>query len=135
MTDDIDQITKCYESGADEATIAQGFGVPVAQVKALLYSKSAKYRKSLARESKANVPIDEEMLDIVATLARESDNELIKLSAAKFVRDDVKGRRDAIPVDQNKQNAVIDFLTARLAAAELARKKFYDMKEAHVIAQ
>jgi len=134
VTDDIDQITKCYESGADEATIAQGFGMPVAQVKALLYNKSAKYRKAVARADKPNMPIDEEMLDIVATLARESDNELIKLSAAKFVRDDVKGRRDAVPVDQTKQNAVIDFLTGRLAAAELARKKFYEMKEAHVVA-
>lgn len=131
--DDIDQITKCYESGADEATIAQGFGLPVAQVKALLYTKSAKYRKALSRADKPAMPLDEEMLDIVATLARESDNELIKLSAAKFVRDDVKGRRDAVPVDQTKQNAVIDFLTERLAVAEASRKKFYEMKEAHVI--
>jgi len=134
MTDDIDQITKCYESGADEATIAQGFGVPVAQVKALLFSKSAKYRKLQARADKSPMPIDEEMLDIVATLARESDNELIKLSAAKFVRDDVKGRRDAVPIDQTKQNAVIDFLTARLVAAEESRRKFYAMKEANVVA-
>lgn len=124
-----DQISKLYESGADTKSIATGLGIHERQVIAALYERSAKFRRAQATAVASGKPLEDEMLDIIVAVARTSEDEWVKLAAAKHVRNDLKGRLDEVPVDHTAQNKVIDFLAGRLADAERARLEFMKRPE------
>lgn len=124
-----DQISKLYESGADTKSIATGLGISEKQVIAALYERSPKFRRAQATQVKSGLPIEDEMLEIIVTIARTSEDEWVKLAAARNVRADLKGRLDEIPVDHTAQNKVIDFLNASLKAAEASRLEFMKRPE------
>ncbi len=119
-----DQISKLYESGADTKSIATGLGISEMQVVGALYERSAKFRRAQATIVAAGKPLEDEMLDIIVAVARTSEDEWVKLAAAKHVRNDLKGRLDEVPVDHTGQNKVIDMLVERLKAAEASRLEF-----------
>ncbi len=126
------QIAKLYESGADTKSIATGLGISEKQVVAALYENSPKYRRAQALAVQSGKPVEDEMLDIIVTIARTSEDEWVKLAAARNVRADLKGRLDEVPVDHTAQNKVIEMLCDRLKAAEQTRLEFMKRPEVTV---
>lgn len=89
------QITALYETGADVPTIARAMNVAPEFVHGVLFSTSARYRTALTAPAEGTKPLAEEMLDIIAGIARVGSVEGVRLAAARYVRDDQLGRRDA----------------------------------------
>lgn len=125
MAEELDQITHLYSTGASVEVIAQGMGLTTEAVRRVLFEKSAKYRKATIQAQAPEGTLDEEMLGIIVDVARTSDNELMRMSAAKYVRDDVKGRRDAVPVDDRHQSAMIQLLHERLQTVHERQRSFF----------
>lgn len=126
--DEPDQLVHLYESGAPVEVIAQGMGMSVDAVRSALFERSSKFRRVLALEKKPgepDKPVADEMLDILTNIARTSNNEFVVMSAAKFVRDDLKGRRDAVPTDAGTNEQVMAFLSAQMARVTAARQRFF----------
>jgi len=119
----IDQMVALYETGASPDVIARAMEVSEDVVKTALYEGSAKFRKS-TRTVDPTKPIEEEMLDIMVDVARNSDNGFLRLAAARTVRDDKLGRRDAVQVDAGGVLAAIGTLGARFAELEKRRREF-----------
>ena len=127
--DELDQLTQLYQSGTPVEIIAQALGMSEDGVRAALFMRSGKFRRdqaAAAREAKPAANAADEMLDIIVEIARSSDNELTKLSAAKFARDDLKGRRDALPMDAGINSTAIQLLEARMAQLGASRRAFLD---------
>jgi len=121
-----DQIQRLYDTGLkDPALIAKAMTMSELDVHRILYERSAEYRQSLnAKTSNAPADTAEEMLSIMADIARTAQNPFCKLSAARVVRDDLKGRRDAAPVDQGLNADVIKLLSERTAMLRRNRQRF-----------
>ena len=69
----IDQMVALYETGASPDVIAKAMDLSVDVVQTALYEGSAKFRKS-TRTVDPTKPVEEEMLDIMVDVARNSDN-------------------------------------------------------------
>ena len=125
--DELDQLTHLYQAGTPIDVIAQALNMSVEGVHAALFQRSSKYRRDLSsaeRAMKPPVSTADEMLDIIVEIARTTDNELVKLSAAKVARDDLKGRRDAIPFDAGVNATTISAIEARMAQLQESRRAF-----------
>jgi hypothetical protein len=97
-------------------------------VRSALFERCGKFRRELALAKKPGEPekpVADEMLDILTNIARTSNNEFVVMSAAKFVRDDLKGRRDAVPTDAGTNEQIMQFLQAQMARVTAARQKFF----------
>lgn len=117
------QIVELYKRGCTAEVIAQALSKPLDYVTAVLYEDVPAFRMAVAAADKpAGQPVEDEMLDIIASVARHSDNPFAKLAAAKYVRDDLKGRRDAAPVVNN--TAILVEINKQQAGLEDARRKF-----------
>jgi len=119
----IDQMVALYETGASPDVIARAMEVSEDVVKTALYEGSAKFRK-MARMVDLSKPVEDRMLDIMIDVAENSDNGFLRLAAARTVRDDVKGRRDAVQVDAGGVIAAISTLGARFAELDKRRREF-----------
>lgn len=119
----LDQIIALYETGASPDVIAKAMEVSEDVVKTTLYEGSAKFRK-MARMVDLSKPVEDRMLDIMIDVAENSDNGFLRLAAARTVRDDVKGRRDAVQVDAGGVIAAISTLGARFAELDKRRREF-----------
>lgn len=117
------QITALYNGGASVEDIAVGMEISLEEVKTVLLHTSPKFR-SQSLPSQTEIPLEDEMLQICANIARHSDNDLIRLSAAKYVRDDKKGRRDLIPPDAGMNVMALSELQAGLVMAQKRRAEF-----------
>ncbi len=127
--DELDQLTHLYQAGTPIDVIAQALNMSVEGVHAALFQRSSKYRRDMSaadRAMKPAVSVADEMLDVIVEIARTTDNELVKLSAAKFARDDLKGRRDAIPFDAGVNATTIQALEARMAKLQESRRAFLE---------
>ena len=107
MPEELDQITHLYHTGASVETIAEGMGLTTEAVRRVLFEKSSKYRRETTQAQAEGIPLELEMMNIIVDVARNSENDLIRLSAAKYARDDIKGRRDAVPQDDQHQSAML----------------------------
>lgn len=127
-----DQVLRLYETGLkDIPRLAAAMTMSELDVHRILYERSAEYRQSLNAQTRG-APADraEEMLDIMADIARTAQNPFCKLAAARVVRDDLKGRRDAAPVDQGLNAEVIKLLSERTATLRRNRQRFLaDVKQ------
>jgi hypothetical protein len=127
--DELDQLVHLYQSGTPIDIIAQALNMSPDGVKAALFMRSSKYRRDISTQARAGAPpvsTADEMLDIITEIARTSDNELTKLSAAKFARDDLKGRRDAIPLDAGINTNAFQFVQDRIAQLAASRRAFLE---------
>ena len=119
----IDQMVALYETGASPDVIARAMEVSEDVVKTALFEGSDKFRKSVRTVDKSK-PTADRMLDIMVDVAENSDNGFLRLAAARTVRDDVKGRRDAVQVDAGGVIAAISTLGTRFAELEKRRREF-----------
>ena len=133
MPEELDQVTHLYDTGASIEVIAQGMGMTTEAVRRVLFEKSTKYRRETTQAQATGVPLDDEMLNIIVDVARNSDNDLVRLSAAKYARDDIKGRRDAVPLDDQHQSAMLKFLNERMAKVRESQNAFFQLPPAPVI--
>lgn len=119
----IDQMVALYETGASPDVIAKAMDLNVEVVKTALYEGSARFRKD-ARPVDTSKPVADQMLDIMVDVAQHSDNGFLRLAAARTVRDDLLGRRDAVQVDAGGVIAAISTLGARFAELDKRRREF-----------
>jgi hypothetical protein len=104
MTIASESIVTLYEvNNLTVEEIAEVESLGVVEVKQLLAQYSRVYRERLVRGNgsgsgngkKGEEEITEaEMLEIMTSLARSSENDNVRLAAAKYVRDELKGRND-----------------------------------------
>jgi len=119
----IDQMVALYETGASPDVIAKAMDLSPDVVQTALYEGSAKFRKA-AKVVDASKPVADQMLDIMVDVAHNSDNGFLRLAAARTVRDDLMGRRDAVQVDAGGVIAAITTLGSRFAELEKRRREF-----------
>jgi hypothetical protein len=119
----IDQMVALYETGASPDVIAKAMDLSADVVQTALYEGSAKFRRSV-QPVDLSKPVADQMLDIMVDVARNSDNGFLKLAAARTVRDDLLGRRDAVQVDAGGVIAAITTLGTRFAELEKRRREF-----------
>lgn len=121
-----DQILKLYETGAPVEVIATAMEMPLAAVEASLFTKSAAFRASVKGTSAAKDPraVSDEMLEILIDVARSSGNQHLRVSTAKFVRDDLMGRRDAVAPDAGLNTTALVSIGEALNSLHEKRLKF-----------
>lgn len=119
----IDQMLALYETGASPDVIAKAMDLSAEVVKTALYEGSAKFRREVSPVDMAK-PVQDQMLDIMVDVARNSDNGFLRLAAARTVRDDLLGRRDAVQVDAGGVVAAISALGAKFAELDKRRREF-----------
>jgi hypothetical protein len=124
-----EQIKALHLGGASVEDIATGMEITVEEVRTVLIHTSPKFRaQSFA--APAGMSLEDEMLQIAAQIARSSDMDMVRLSAAKYVRDDCKGRRDLVPADAGMNTTALAELQAGLTVARQRRLEFLKGKNA-----
>ena len=78
--------------------IAAEQDLELASVKAILMQFSSEYRKACKVTDDYNFSDEEETMarQVIASLARYSDDERVKFRAAVYIRDDKRGRLDVV---------------------------------------
>lgn len=90
--------------------ISQEFGYELMAVKAALLQCSAPFRKEAKKDAAVFSDEEaEEMKSILLNLARYSDDENLQFKAAKYIRDDHKGRLDIAKTMPGLNISVIAF--------------------------
>jgi hypothetical protein len=122
------QIVSMFETlGMGVEDIAEQQGMDPIAVKAALLQGSRAYRESQVSNSKDEecgvFTSREEQLarQAIVDLAAGSDDEHIRLKAAKYIRDDKKGRLDKAAVGKLNINVLVFNETLRKARAAKAR--------------
>lgn len=111
------------EMNVDE--IASEFGCEPLSVKACLMSFSSKYRSSLRKQDVTKDFKDEELEEanaVIVSLMRTSDDEHLRGRMARYIRDDKKGRLDALNGIKS-MNVNIALFNERLLQAKEAKQK------------
>jgi hypothetical protein len=118
------QLVEMFEElGLEPEQIAQQTGFEVTSVKACLTQNSTKYREMVRTEKiEGFSDTDEEKALQVMRNLLNSDDEHIQLKAAKYVRDDKRGRLDVMKEIQKSGVSVIVFNTT-LQKAKQARER------------
>lgn len=124
--DATDQVLALYERGTEPAVIAEAMQMTVEMVNTILHTKSAQFRRGVikAATDMADPELVNEMLAIQVDIARHSQNDFLRLAAAKSVRDDLKGRKDQVPTDQTAAAQALAILASRLNSLADARDQF-----------
>lgn len=124
--DATDQVLALYERGTEPAVIAEAMQMTVEMVNTILHTKSAQFRREVIKQATdmADPELVNEMLAIQVDIARNSDNDFLRLAAAKSVRDDLKGRKDQVPTDQTAAAQALAILASRLNSLADARDQF-----------
>lgn len=109
-----EQIRVAYEdNGMSPDEIADDLGFEVTAVKASLMTHSRVYRQNCGQEPEAidtlNFSDDQmrQVNDVIFGLATGAEDERLRFDAARYVRDDKKGRKD---VNKNLSNAMGNLL-------------------------
>lgn len=119
------QIVTAYEElGLTPEQIAAD-GYDIVAVKACLMQNSVLFREAMKVNSEEGFSTSEEQeaRGVIANLMRDSDDDFIKLRAAKYIRDDKKGRLDPIKAQHLNINIVTINDTLRKAREARARVK------------
>lgn len=117
------QIVELYRRGCDPETIAKALDRPLDYVRHVLYEDVPSFRAAVA-EVPAGTPLHEEMLQIIAGVARGSSSEFARLAAARYVRDDQLGRLDKVVAAPVGDQHVLASINERLDTLEAAKAKF-----------
>lgn len=124
-------VTAFEELGMTPAEIAQDQELDEVSVKAILMQSSALYRKACKNEDSKEDTFnfsDEELVmanQVISNLARYSEDENMQFRAAKYIRDDRKGRLDVIKQQTGLNINVIAFnehMQKAIAAVERAKQ-------------
>lgn len=126
-----DQVLQLYETGAEPHVIANAMGLSENMVATILMEKSAAFRRRASPIDKSK-PLADQMLDVMADMALNSDNEFIRLRAATTVRDDLKGRRDQVQTDQTGVGAALLALGQRFTELQEQKRKFLEDRTVQV---
>lgn len=91
-------ITAFEELDMTPEEIAAEQDLELLSVKAILMQFSSVYRRQCKKQDDFNFTDEEEVMarQVIASLARYSDDERVKLRAAIYVRDDKRGRLDVL---------------------------------------
>lgn len=131
-----DQLLRLYEDGiTDLRTLARSLLLPETEVHRLLFERSPAYRTTAASNPGGGVMSAEEALSVISDIARHSTSDITRLSAAKFLRDDLKGRRDPISIDAGLNEPVIEAFAKRMAALRERRQAFLNDRVIDIPAQ
>ncbi len=100
MTAANQHIVTCFETlGMSPEQIAEAEQLELVAVKAILYQCSGAYRESI-KAGAANLDFSDVELQeanaVIAQLMRYSEDDGLRYRAAKYLRDDKKGRRDRL---------------------------------------
>jgi hypothetical protein len=99
MTAANQQIISAYEDlGMTPDEIAQDQDLDVAAVKSVLIQFSTAFRKDVKKDDALDFTEDQvrRATDVILHLAQYSEDENIRFRAARYIRDDKKGRLDVI---------------------------------------
>lgn len=126
-------ITMFEDLGLSVEEIAEQQELNVVAVKAALLQGSRKYRElNNSHSSQDNLPADDAFTaseeqacrQVIYDLAVGSDDEKVRLRAARYIRDDKKGRLDKVDLGKLNINVVVfnEALAKARAAKERARQ-------------
>lgn len=111
-------IVNLYEQGLTPEQIAQAEGFGLTAVKAVLYGASAKYRESIGETKTLDFKDDElEQANQVLQRLMHSDDDHLAFKAARYIRDDKKGRLDAKAGLKGLKGLNITLINQQLMAA------------------
>ena len=129
MSAELAAIRASYEDlGMTPEEIAEDRGLQLEAVQAGLLQCSPKYRKVVVRDTPEGdkSDISDEQLkrvtDVILDIALSSEDDGLRLKAAMYIRDDKKGRRDAVKAVSNVQNNIFQINNAIRNAREGALK-------------
>jgi hypothetical protein len=126
MTAENQQIVTAYETlGMDAEAIASAMGFETFAVKAILNQESPAYRAALKSNDKTAEFDDNDeavALDTIRYLAKNAEDDGIRLNAAKYLRNDKKGRLD-VKRDIRSMNFSITLLNGHMQQAMAALNK------------
>lgn len=90
------QIVEAFKQGMSLEDISEQFDLDLLSVKATLLQFSPEYRERSKTEVdlKFNETEQEEAKEAIVRIMRNSDDDYLKLRAAKYIRDDAEGRLD-----------------------------------------
>lgn len=111
------QIAECYDSlGMSPEEIASDMGLETAAVKLALSQSSAKFRSEAKKDPEINFSESEQELAkrTIASLMQNSEDDHLRFRAAKYLRDDSKGRLDLTSSKTPKLNVSIGTLQLHL---------------------
>ena len=142
MSTEVEQIRLSYEQlGMSPAEIAEDRQLEPEAVKMTLASSSAKYRKDCGLEAgnssdnndgKTDLNFTDEQLlrvnDRIYEIAVSSDSEAVALDACKYIRQDKKGRLDAVKALAGTTFNVLMFNEQLRRANELIYNKPVDVE-------
>lgn len=92
-------IVTAYEDlGMSPDEIAADQEYDIAAVKSVLMASSSKYRKACGKDEECNFSASEEKraIEVIAQIAQFSEDDNCRLRAAIFIRQDKRGRLDAV---------------------------------------
>ncbi len=125
MTDLADTFEALYNNGASVSDIALAFPpISEAEVTAVLMEKSSSFRSKMMKERDPNKPLADRMLDVMVDIVEHSKNDALRFNVARYVRDDQKGRRDAVPTVAGEAERVIAAIEQRMADFEKKKLAF-----------
>jgi len=129
MSAELAAIRASYEDlGMTPEEIAEDRGLQLEAVQAGLLQSSPKYRKLVRTDSEDGDQSDitdeqlKRVTDVIFDIALGSEDDGLRLKAAMYIRDDKKGRRDAVKNIQGTQVNILQFNQAIRCAREGAAK-------------
>ena len=121
------QVITLYDLGMSPEEIAGDMQLDVVAVKAALLQGSPKFRALAKEEPNLAFSLDEQELAkrVIADIATGSDDDYLRLRAARYIHDDSKGRLDPVGAQNLKINVAIfnQFLEKSEEAIKLAKAK------------
>lgn len=118
------QIVTAYEDlGLNPEQIAEDGSYDIVAIKACLMQNSVLFREAMKQNKEEGFSNGEEQeaRQVIAQLMRDSEDDFIKLRAAKYIRDDKRGRLD--PVKAQHLNISVVNINASLRKAREARAR------------
>jgi len=139
MTGANQQIVTAFEDlGLTPEEIAHEQELDLTCVKATLMQFSSTYRRSCKVVEEHNFTDEEHVMarQVIANIARYSDDESLQLRAAVYIRDDKTGRLDAVKQMAGLNINVLEFNTdmkKALASIERSKNTVIEAKPAEVL--
>lgn len=129
------QIVTAYEQlGLLPEQIAQEYDLDIESIKATLMQFSSAYRKAAKQDDQLNFSENELVAanQVIAQIMQYAEDDNLRLRAARYIRDDKKGRLDATQMRGLNINVLQFNMTLQKARERIAKAKNTDIVlEAH----
>jgi uncharacterized protein (DUF58 family) len=127
------QIAKAYDEGSSLDELVETFGYDAEQVKQILIQFSSRYRSEVKRETIGTDFTEDDLAlatNAVKEIMQSTDDDYLRFRCARYLRDDKKGRLDAL---KGLGSLKIDVQTINIALRQAHQAKLATNSEKPVI--